>query len=60
MGSDPRAAVGSNHHVQVVHTSFVGVVVQDDGWSPGLTLSDLSRFAQCAQEDHSAVPYLGR
>jgi hypothetical protein len=37
--SHPSAAVSSNHLVQVVHASFVVVVVQDDGWLPVLTFS---------------------
>ena len=52
----PSAAVSSNHLVQVVHISFVVFVVQDDGWLPVLTITDLSRFVQCAQEDHILVP----
>ena len=40
------SAVSSNHLVQVVHTSFVVVVGQDDVWLPLLTITDLSRFVQ--------------
>ena len=55
--SHPPAAVSSNHLVQLVHTSFAAVVVvQDDGWLPVFTITDLSRFVQCAQEDHIVVP----
>ena len=55
VGSHPPAAVSSNHLVQVVH-AFVVVVVQDYGWLPVLMIIDLSRFVQCAQENHILVP----
>jgi hypothetical protein len=29
------------------------IEVQDDGWLPVLTITDLSRLLQCAQEDHN-------
>ena len=54
--SHPPAAVGSSCPVQVVHTSFVVLVVQDDVWLPVLTSTDVSHFVQCAQEDHILVP----
>ena len=38
----------SNHLVQVVHASFVVVVVQDYGWLAILTITDLSCFVQCS------------
>ena len=55
VGSHPPAAVSSNHLVQVIHAFFLVVVVQDDGWLPVLTITDLSCFLQCAQEDHILV-----
>jgi hypothetical protein len=32
------------------------VVVQDDGWLCVLMITELSRFVQCAQEDHILIP----
>lgn len=55
-GSHPPAAVNSNHLVQIVHASFVVVVVQDDSWLSVLTITNLSHFVQCAQKDHILVP----
>ena len=57
--SHPPAALSSNHLVQVVHGSFVVVVVQDDDWLPVLMITDKSCFVQCAQEDHILVPLWG-
>ena len=60
-GSHPPAAVSSGYLIQVAHASFVVVVVQDDGWvlvhtMAGFMFTDLSRFVQCAQENHILVP----
>ncbi|CAK6958443.1 Hypothetical predicted protein [Scomber scombrus] len=52
----PPAAVSSIHLVQIVHISFIVVVVQDDGWLPVLTITDFSCFVQCDLEDHILVP----
>ena len=56
-GSHPPAAVSSYHLVQVVRASFVVVVVQDSGGLPVLMITGLSRFVQCAQEEHILVPF---
>lgn len=43
--SHPPAAVCSSNLDQVVHTSCVAVIVQDDGKLPVLTITDLSYFS---------------
>ena len=44
----PPAAVSYNQVVQVVHASFVVVVVQDDDGLPVLTITELSRSHSCS------------
>ena len=40
--SHPSAAVRSNNLVEVDHASSIAVIVEDDGWLPVLTITDLS------------------
>lgn len=50
--SHPSAAVHSNNLVEVVHSSFIAVIVEDDGWLPVLTITDFSCLVQYAQQGH--------